>query len=88
MTGLEVCRRIRELPGGNAPLVIAITGFADDVYQDQANQVGIDLYLLKPMPFPMLERILARFHGVMLVGDEEARRAFQPSSKAVFQLAL
>jgi CheY-like chemotaxis protein len=81
MDGFEVCRRIRELPGGKTPLIIAITGFADDIYRDQAAQAGIDLYLLKPVPFPTLEGILSRFRRVMQLSNKVATSDTIPTTE-------
>lgn len=56
MTGLEVCRRIREA-GSKVP-VVALTGRAEEQFGDQARAVGFDAYLEKPLdPLQVLHSV-------------------------------
>lgn len=47
--GYEVATRIREELGENRPLIIAVTAYSQDRFREQAVDVGIDLYLTKPV---------------------------------------
>ncbi len=47
--GLEVCRRVRAQRGGDAPLVLALTGFGQDSDREATRQAGFDGHLTKPV---------------------------------------
>lgn len=48
--GWEFTRRIRSSPNGVGSVpIIMLTGFADEKSQRQAYEVGVDLYLTKPI---------------------------------------
>lgn len=57
MSGFEMARRFR----GRFPdaLLVAVTGFADATYRVLGEQVGFDLYLVKPVNPSDLETLLA-----------------------------
>ena len=48
MNGYEVCRQLREMPGHEDTLVIAVSGYGqlDDV--DRGREAGVTHYLTKP----------------------------------------
>jgi signal transduction histidine kinase/CheY-like chemotaxis protein len=47
--GLDACRRIREQPWGKRMLVIAITGWGQDVDRRKSQLAGFDHHLVKPV---------------------------------------
>jgi signal transduction histidine kinase/ActR/RegA family two-component response regulator len=47
--GLDACRRIREQPWGKQMLVIAITGWGQDVDRRKSREAGFDHHLVKPV---------------------------------------
>ena len=47
--GFEACRRIREQPWGKQMLVIAITGWGQDVDRRKSQEAGFDHHLVKPV---------------------------------------
>ena len=47
--GLDACRRIREQPWGKRMLVIAITGWGQDVDRQKSQIAGFDHHLVKPV---------------------------------------
>jgi len=47
--GLDACRRIREQPWGKRILVIAITGWGQDVDRRKSQEAGFDHHLVKPV---------------------------------------
>ena len=49
LDGLETCRRIREQPWGKPMLVIAITGWGQDVDRRKSAEAGFDHHLVKPV---------------------------------------
>jgi chemotaxis protein histidine kinase CheA/ActR/RegA family two-component response regulator len=48
LNGLELTRRVREIPQWMGMPVVMITSRATDKHRDMANQAGVDLYLTKP----------------------------------------
>jgi signal transduction histidine kinase/ActR/RegA family two-component response regulator len=47
--GFEACRRIREQPWGKRILVIAITGWGQDIDRRKSQEAGFDHHLVKPV---------------------------------------
>jgi signal transduction histidine kinase/CheY-like chemotaxis protein len=47
--GFDACRRIREQPWGKRILVIAITGWGQDVDRRKSHEAGFDHHLVKPV---------------------------------------
>ena len=47
--GFDACRRIREQPWGKQILVIAITGWGQDVDRRRSQEAGFDHHLVKPV---------------------------------------
>jgi PAS domain S-box-containing protein len=60
MTGYEVVRRLRLLPGGATVLAVALTGYAQPEDVDAARAAGFDAHLAKPPPLEELDALLAR----------------------------
>ena len=48
MSGLEVARRVRALPGLRNVLIIAATGFDSEEIREKASASGIEHFLVKP----------------------------------------
>lgn len=57
--GFEVCRRLRLLSWASETLIVALTGWAGREYSDGAREAGFDAYLLKPVGYKELLKILA-----------------------------
>jgi len=55
MTGLEVCRRLRELPDFALTPIIMLTALATDDDKIKGYNVGADDYLTKPFPLRVLK---------------------------------
>jgi len=49
INGLETCRRLRALPGGQTPVVIALTGFGQDSDRAASKAAGFDAHATKPV---------------------------------------
>ena len=68
MSGYEVASRLR---GGHAegrPCLIAITGFGEPEDRVHSYEVGIDLYLIKPVAINELELLLKRLQTMLALG--------------------
>jgi CheY-like chemotaxis protein len=70
MDGHEVARRLHAQAGDKRPLLIAITGNAQDEYRVRSEEAGIDLHLIKPIEPDELRRLLRRFHDIIRPGEE------------------
>ena len=70
MDGHEVARRLHAQTGDKRPLLIAITGNAQEEYRARSAEVGIDLHLIKPIEPDELRRLLRRFQGIIRPGGE------------------
>jgi PAS domain S-box-containing protein len=68
MTGYEVARRIRAVPGSRGVLVVAMTGYGQDEDRRRAREAGFDHHLVKPVDLDVLLELLvsppARRQGV------------------------
>jgi len=56
--GYEVARRLRELPGGGAIRLIALTGYGQAEDRERALTAGFEAHLVKPVDLSALARIL------------------------------
>jgi CheY-like chemotaxis protein len=61
--GNEVCRRLRQQPGGVDMVIIALTGWGQDADRRKSAEAGFDGHLVKPVDFvtlvDMARRLLA-----------------------------
>ncbi len=69
LNGYEAARRIRQRPGGEGVVLVAVTGWGQDDDKRKAAEAGFDRHLTKPVDPQALEEILAK-----------AGRAEQPDS--------
>jgi DNA-binding response OmpR family regulator len=58
--GCQVARELRRRPGGDAPLIVVVTGAQGEESQLRAREAGCDHYLTKPVDIPALREILGR----------------------------
>jgi two-component system CheB/CheR fusion protein len=59
MDGFETARQLRQIPGLERALLVAMTGYGQDASRERAHAVGIDEYLVKPAQ-PAVVRSLAQ----------------------------
>lgn len=59
MDGFEVARRLREIPGLESALFVAVSGYALDEHRREATEAGIDRYFTKPVGIKALRELLA-----------------------------
>ena len=59
LNGYEACRQIRQLPGGAARTIVAITGWGQPGDRRLSQEAGFDKHLVKPLPLAEFEGIIA-----------------------------
>jgi CheY-like chemotaxis protein len=59
LNGYEATRRIREQPWGRDMIVVALTGWGQEVDRAKSKEAGCDGHLVKPVNLPDLEKLLA-----------------------------
>jgi CheY-like chemotaxis protein len=60
LDGYELATALRQLPGGNGCLLVAITGWGQQADQDRAREAGYDAHLVKPVEINALFRLIDR----------------------------
>jgi CheY-like chemotaxis protein len=68
LNGYEVARKVRQSPGGDKMLLIALTGWTEDAVRHRSMAAGFDEYLIKPMDYFALASLLAGVEGVETAG--------------------
>jgi CheY-like chemotaxis protein len=64
MDGLEVARRMRQLPGGDAVVLVAVTGWGLEDDRRRTHDAGFDFHLVKPVSPEKLNDLLAQVDSV------------------------
>ena len=59
MNGYDACRDIRTQSSNQDVLIVALTGWTGEDMKQRARQAGFDMYLIKPVEMPALEKLLA-----------------------------
>jgi len=60
LSGLEVCRRIRQKPWGKDVKLVAVTGWGQEVDRRRTNEAGFDVHLVKPLAHEDIVGLLTR----------------------------
>ena len=63
LDGYQTAQRIRGLPGGEALLLVALTGYGQECDRQKSLAAGFDLHLVKPASVAALEQV---FHSPKL----------------------
>jgi DNA-binding response OmpR family regulator len=58
LSGLDVCRRIREQPWGAGVLLVALTGWGQEEVRRNSKEAGFDSHLVKPVDLESLLRLV------------------------------
>jgi CheY-like chemotaxis protein len=58
MDGLETARCLRQLPGGESMLLVALTGWGQEADRARTTEAGFDHHLVKPVVFEELRKLL------------------------------
>jgi two-component system CheB/CheR fusion protein len=64
LDGYEVAKRLREQPGCEDALVIAISGYGQEEDRHRAHEAGFDRHLTKPVDFAVLRSVLPHAKSV------------------------
>ena len=64
INGYEAARRIRNLPGGQSMVLVAVTGWAQDEDRQKSRESGFDGHMIKPVRADLLTSLLADFPSV------------------------
>jgi two-component system CheB/CheR fusion protein len=75
MDGYEVARRIRQLPGMEKVLLVAVTGYGREEDVKRCKDAGIDCHFIKPVDPEELREVLA-------AADRIRRKNVQRASQA------
>jgi CheY-like chemotaxis protein len=59
MNGYEACRRMRETPGGEQLLIVAMTGWGQSEDRERSRLAGFDAHVVKPVRHAALMELLA-----------------------------
>ncbi len=59
LDGYDVCRQIKADPSLRDTKVVMITAYAGEDYRQKSELAGSHLHLVKPVPIPVLEAVLA-----------------------------
>ena len=63
MDGIDACRALRQLPGGDQMTIVAVTGWSDEENRRKSIAAGFDAYLVKPVVWDELQRIVSNCRG-------------------------
>ena len=58
MDGYETCRQLREQPGGQGVVIIALTGYGGAEDRSRSHEAGFDWHLIKPVDLTQLTTLL------------------------------
>jgi PAS domain S-box-containing protein len=59
LNGYDATRRIRQVPGGDAILIVALTGWGQAEDIQRSTEAGCSAHMVKPVEWAALERLLA-----------------------------
>jgi CheY-like chemotaxis protein len=60
--GFEATRRIRALPWGKTPYIVALTGWGQAADRQRAREAGVDRHLVKPISPLALKEVLTTYN--------------------------
>ena len=60
MSGYDVARRLRALPGSEKVLLVAVSGYGEEEDRRLAHEAGFDEYIVKPFSSHVLQQLVAR----------------------------
>jgi len=58
MTGYELVRRLRAMPGGDRPVCVAVTGYGQAQDRERSLEAGFDYHLVKPVDVSTLVQVV------------------------------
>jgi signal transduction histidine kinase len=63
LNGYEAARRIREQPGNDAIVLVALTGWGQEEDRERSRDAGFDRHMVKPVEYDALKKVLAELRG-------------------------
>jgi PAS domain S-box-containing protein len=63
LNGFDACRRMRQRPGGERAIIVALTGWGHDEDRRATREAGFDDHLVKPVDYAALMQLLARLEA-------------------------
>ncbi|MEP7381999.1 MAG: ATP-binding protein, partial [Gemmatimonadota bacterium] len=69
LSGFDVCRALRKLPGGDEAVIVALTGWGQETDRQRSREAGFDAHLVKPVDLPALLELLRQLLAARGVGD-------------------
>jgi CheY-like chemotaxis protein/two-component sensor histidine kinase len=63
LNGYEACRRIRAQAWSKGTRLVALTGWGQEEDRSRASDAGFDGYMVKPVDYPALKKLLASLPG-------------------------
>jgi PAS domain S-box-containing protein len=63
MDGLEVARRMRQLPETETAVLVALTGWGSDEDRRRTREAGFDFHMVKPVTHVAVDQLLAEVDG-------------------------
>jgi PAS domain S-box-containing protein len=63
MDGLEVARRMRQLPETETAVLVALTGWGSDEDRRRTREAGFDFHMVKPVTHEAVDQLLAEVDG-------------------------
>jgi CheY-like chemotaxis protein len=64
INGFEAARRIREQSRGQGPVIVALTGWAQDTDRQRSRAAGFNAHIAKPVDAQVLANLLVEFPAV------------------------
>lgn len=68
INGFEVARRIRMQPEGQRPVIVALSGWAQDIDRQKSRDSGFNAHIMKPVDPDVLANLLTDFPAVAASG--------------------
>jgi CheY-like chemotaxis protein len=65
MNGYDACRAIRQQPGGQDMLLVAVTGWGQEDDRRRSQLAGFDVHLVKPVEYAEIEALLSSPKGAL-----------------------
>jgi PAS domain S-box-containing protein len=83
MTGYEVARRVRQQPGLGNPLLVAVTGYAEDEARRLSREAGFDHHMVKPVDPDTILALLASLEWSEDLSCKPLQHAESPAARNV-----
>jgi CheY-like chemotaxis protein len=61
LNGYDACSRIRAQPQNKSALIVALTGWTREENRQRSQEMGFDVYLIKPVELAALEKLLLAY---------------------------